>query len=375
MANPAQTPQTMPEGGYDTPEAAARAIEDSLPLSLFGEKDEGQGEEQEKGEKKAPDDPPKSEDEPDEDSEEEADEEEDEADEEESDEIEEESDDGDEDQETALETFDDLSEALGVDKDQLTTLTLSTKVDGVESQVSIADLIKDHQSNVAAQKRFRELNEERKTFGAEMEEKRTKTEEKLHNLGTMLAALKQQVIGQVDSAEMMRLRAENPSEYLLKEADIRKSMSQFGALEHAAAKQYAELTEAREKEAQESFDKRVKTSLEKLPEVIPGWDDARYKQIMDYAIGTGAPAELVHGITDWQFIKMIDDARLYQETLKQGDAAAKKVKKTPKKVPKKVASKAGVKTSKKRLSRVGSQFKKDPNVRNAGEVALEILSQ
>ncbi len=347
---------TPPEGGY-TPDAAQSQIEDLLSGLDEPEETESEAEAEESEETEG------DEVEETEESDDESQEAEEAADDEES-----------EEEAPDINNLDDLVEALEVDKeDFLANLTVSTKVDGQTSEIALKDLIRGYQTDQHNTRRSQAFAEEKKAFDSQVEQKTKQMQDGLHQFGSMLQALEAQVVGQLDSDEMQRLRIEDPQQYLLKSRDAELAQHRFAQLKQAAANKFAETQQALKEQQEGQHKALVDEAIQKLPEVIPGWNSDKYQDMLKYAIEeVGIPADVAQNSVHWQLFVVLEESRLYRESMKKADVVKKRVKKTPK-VVKKAAQTKPITTESKNLSQAKKRFKRSGSRKDAQSVVEQLL--
>lgn len=104
---------------------------------------------------------------------------------------------------------------------------------------------------------------------------------------------------------------------------------------------------------------------------IPDWSDELYNQIRNYAVTSGLPQEQVNRYTDASVIKLINKARLYDQSKKV--AVAKKAKAPVKVLRSQKAPPTAQKSAKSRLEASNARLKANPN--DFDEIAEAIMAR
>lgn len=264
-----------------------------------------------------------------------------------------------EDDETEDEDADESEEGDEEAEEKAPALTddavVKVKVDGKEIDVSVKDLKRlygQEQSltrktqEVAAKRKEADANTQR--LDASYQKLYTKAADKFKPYSEIdwVVAAKQLDVEQLQSLRKEAQEAYDDFRFVSEEADnfVKSNQQQQQANLQVAAKEANKVLKAE----------------------IPNWSPALYDQIREFAIGKGLDASLVNNIVDPSVIKILHQARLYEQGKK---IATKKKVATPKKVLKSTAS-TTVKDTKGSSTKSASKFANSGSAEDAADLFL-----
>lgn len=253
----------------------------------------------------------------------------------------------------AIESLSDLAEALGMSQDDLLkTIRGKVKVNGEERDVTIADMVAGFQKGEAYEERKAKLQQEREAFESEATKAREYLSQQITQTNRMGQLLQAQLVGEVNSPQMQKLRTENPGEYAARMQELNKrSQDLQQALAWQNQQIEAQQEQLREKE-NEQRTQSLQREMELLSEKLPDFDrDATISYMKENGF-----TEAQMDIDNHLWLVVLDKARKFDQQAKAGDVAAKKVKTLPKLVKpgkQKTVSKSQVSELKSRLKKTG----------------------
>ena len=196
------------------------------------------------------------------------------------------------------------------------------KVDGEEVEVTVDDLLKSYQLEQTAQKRLREVAEDRKKVSSEAQQVEAERKYYAENLALLQDALKQNQTGNRTEQQWADLYQKDPIAYMKAKEDVRDREAKLQALqqEQLALQQ-----------------KQVETEQVKLLERIPEWKDTEVanrerNNIVTYAKRFGFSEQEIAATNDSRVVDLLRRAYLYDALQSRKPTATKKVKKAPKMV-------------------------------------------
>ena len=196
------------------------------------------------------------------------------------------------------------------------------KVDGEEVEVTVDDLLKSYQLEQTAQKRLREVAEDRKKVSSEAQQVEAERKYYAENLALLQDALKQNQTGNRTEQQWADLYQKDPIAYMKAKEDVRDREAKLQALqqEQLALQQ-----------------KQVETEQVKLLERIPEWKDTEVankerSDIVTYAKRFGFSEQEIAATNDSRVVDLLRRAYLYDALQSRKPTATKKVKKAPKMV-------------------------------------------
>jgi hypothetical protein len=196
------------------------------------------------------------------------------------------------------------------------------KVDGEEVEVTVDDLLKSYQLEQTAQKRLREVAEDRKKVSSEAQQVEAERKYYAENLALLQDALKQYQTGNRTEQQWADLYQKDPIAYMKAKEDVRDKEAKLQALqqEQLALQQ-----------------RQVETEQVKLLERIPEWKDTEVankerSDIVTYAKRFGFSEQEIAATNDSRVVDLLRRAYLYDALQSRKPTATKKVKKAPKMV-------------------------------------------
>lgn len=231
-----------------------------------------------------------------------------------------------------------LAEMLGIDESQLTVLDdggfmLNVKVDGQQSQHSLADVIKNYQTESSVTNKSKALSDERKTFENAVATKAVEIKQTLELNQRLAQVLQEEIVAEFQTVDWEDLREFNPAEWSAKRQELGAKYQKIQRVQAELGQQANEaMTQAQEK-ATSNRNVYLKGQWDVMLNNNPGWsDDAVYDKDMG---AMRAFANETYGFSDADFatvvdarvIEMVKDAQAYR---KGKQFAEKKITKLPK---------------------------------------------
>ena len=231
----------------------------------------------------------------------------------------------------------DLTEHLKEGREHYDKLKIPTKINGVEGEATITELLRDYQKNESLGQKTDSLASDRAAFDKESSGKRIEYSEALSNAASLINQLEQQLVQSADNVDWKDLRESDPAEFAAKKQELVERQQQYQNARESLSKEH-------KIKQSEHFDSVLRTESEALIRDFPTWSDedtakAEKSKVRDYLLGSGFTATEVDGQVDKDgnilSAGMIDHRaiRLAHKAM-QFDAGDKKVKITKKKVRK-----------------------------------------
>ncbi len=191
------------------------------------------------------------------------------------------------DDESPIESFAQLAEAIDVDEDTLRGLNLTYEdSNGDEITLKLADLVTGHKNAEDVQGNRAKLADERRVFD-------TESAARLETMNGQAAALAQQfqmveqfILSEAQEPRLVALRESDPAEYMLRENELRQRAGQLQQARAQAAQQY----EAYRTQLMQEYVTREAKSLQ---EVYPDWGDSHKAKVKDTITSLGFAADEV----------------------------------------------------------------------------------
>lgn len=273
----------------------------------------------------------------------------------------------DEEQVRPLTSLSDITEQLGVDEDALMDIKIMTKVDGVEEEATLAQLIKERQLERHVNRKSMELSDQKKEIEKERETIQAERDQKLKEIEHATQIANQLLAGEYQSIDWEKLRKEDSVEYLEKKAQFEEYGQHLSQLSNLIKQEQQKETQAQ----QEKLKAYVEDQQKKLVNAVPEWKDQNvlkkdYSELVDFLRDDfGVTKEELNGILDHRFYLMARDAKRYRELQKRNPRAEKRDRKTGK--PAKPGARKTPEASRKtEISEHKKRFNKARDVQSAG---------
>lgn len=232
------------------------------------------------------------------------------------------------------------AKALGVDDNDIVLDAdgnfqgVRTKVDGVESVVSLKEAISGFQFSKVVTQKSQALAEERKQF----EELKTAVTQdytkRIENATKLTELLANKFLEDYNSIDWQKLRQDNPGQYAALQQDMQGKRAELEAVFSALDTERTVQEQQATKEQQNSWAKHLQKQAEIAINDNPEWKDVnKFKDAMSsmqsfVSEAYGFTAEEFTSVYDARLLRLIKDAQAYRAGVKQINE--KIVNKTPK---------------------------------------------
>lgn len=204
------------------------------------------------------------------------------------------------------------------DESESVSESVKIEVDGeeytTESIRGLRDKAKDLQSGFT--QKYQQVAERRKEI-----------EQKSEQVGQQLQFLEQQLkapLAQFEQVNWQELQANNPAEYQQLQTQYRNALNGYNQVNNALKA----FQDKAKQEADADFQRRAGEAATTLKEMHQDWNDDLYRNVLDYAIENGAPAEEIgNEIRPW-VINLALKAMRNDRSKIQAKPVTKSVKKT-----------------------------------------------
>ena len=238
--------------------------------------------------------------------------------------------DDDTDSEGHIESLDELLSALEVDEDAFGALKTKLKIEGEEVEVTLSEVLKNHQFAARNTQRAQELAANQRRFEAEKTEQIQVLKQAIDQGKAYHQAAYQVLQAEIQSPEVQQLEQTDPGAFLQYHRHAQQRVAQ---LEHS----YNQLL-AQESAAGEQFrEERLRAGRQRLRESIPDFDtDERRKKIVSVFTDRGVAPQELDSLMDERIIQLVSDYADLQEKvslLEAREAQAQKVARPAVKAP------------------------------------------
>jgi len=204
---------------------------------------------------------------------------------------------------------------------------LKLKYNGEEKEVEEPEAIELAQKGYDYTQKTMALAKEREEL-RESSKKQLDTKLKEYDEKLQLAeqAIWHTLAPEIQNVDWNKLAAENPAEWAQRYQHVQNVNAKLAQIQAERQK----ISQARESELKETFQKQAKEAVEILSKDIPGWSNDLYGKVLKTGMEYGFKAEEVNAITDPRAIKVLHDAMKFRALQSAKPAVEKKVASVPK---------------------------------------------
>lgn len=274
-----------------------------------------------------------------------------------------------------LTSLDDVVQALGVEPDALMQIRLKTKVDGVEEEATLAQLIKERQLERHVNRKSMEVSDLKKELEKKAETFESEKQQKLGQLSQATAIAHELLLGEYKAIDWAKLEKDDPIEYLTKKDQFAKY--------NASLNQVASVIQQEQQKALEGQKAKLKEFIQEqqklLSSKLPGWGDEKVRS-KEYGELVGflksefnvTPEEL-NGILDARFYEIAYDAKRYRELMKKNPKVENRDR-TPQKFVKPGTSQGQAQRSTAQISDLKRNHSKQKDVKSAAALINALVT-
>ena len=283
----------------------------------------------------------------------------------------------DEEAEARFESLSELAEATGMDmEDFLSSIKATTKVNGEENAVSLADLIKGYQLESATTRKSMELSEQKKQFDESQARAQAELKAQFEQTGYLLRQAQQELTREFNAINWDQLQKDNPQDYLIKRQQFGERQAQIDQTINQATQQAQAFQNQQAQQQQQHRAEYLQKQDEMLLEAMPSWKDAETRKaesqaVAEYLTNQGFQAEEIANIVDHRLLVLASKAMSAEKSATDVDLAKKKVKKAPKLVQ----PNARQSKSQSNAKRTATLVKKAKQTGRAEDIAAVLLSR
>lgn len=212
--------------------------------------------------------------------------------------------------------------------------TVKVKVNGVEMEVPLSEVIAGYQKDSDYRQKTAELAEQRRATESERQavsQERAQLGEQLTQANSLLTAQLQQY----QNVDWNALLEQDPQGYLRARHEYDSVLANLQMVQQ----QRGQLDQVIAQEQQEARQQHLQHEAQALAKAFPHWSDAAVAKaekaaIREYLAKTGFREDEIAHAGDHRAIVLANKARLYDELMAKGATAVQKAKATPLKVEK-----------------------------------------
>jgi len=239
-------------------------------------------------------------------------------------------------QELHYENVAELAEATGLSlEDFMENIKVTRKIDGIEEEVTLAELRNGNQRDADYRRKTTELAENRKAFDSEVNQAKANLGQQMQEVAAMTTNLEQQLMGEFQSIDWNALEIEDREEWLVKRQKFGERQQQIETIKSQAQQKLSEQQteiQAKQQEQQQTY---LTNQNEMLLGIIPEWSDnsvreSEAKEMVSFLGDYGFSEAEAGNVVDHRLVKLARDAMKNKGKTSQIDTAKKLVKKLPK---------------------------------------------
>jgi hypothetical protein len=270
-------------------------------------------------------------------------------------------------------SLDDLLTSLKVDPTSVRSLLVTTKIDGVEKAVPLAEIIESFQLKGHVNNKSIELSNQRTQFEQEQQAVRTLFQQQLQQ-NQQLGNLAMQMLNHdYQKVDWNGLRANNPAEFAALHQEFQNRQGQIqnylGQIQQQSA------LEAQQQ--QQTLQQQLAAENERLMGARPQWrDPAAFskdrEQMTQYARSVGFKDAELGQIHDHRYMLILDDAARYRALQAAAPQALKQVRQAP--VMAAPGSRTNVNPQDARRAQAIERFNRNPKDEDAQAAVFSLFS-
>lgn len=235
-----------------------------------------------------------------------------------------------------FESLTELAEAAGMDYDEfIRTVKTTTKVNGEEKQLPLADVIKGYQLESDFTRKNEAFLAKQKQWEQQQSNEQTALQRELQRAGQAFQLAQNQLTHEFQAINWEQLKADDPSSYLIQRNAYGERQAQLDHAINAATRNAENVMQQQKARQAQQLDQYTHQQDDLLLKAVPEWKKpevrkAQSQEIAAFLTEIGYSAEEIGNIRDHRVILMARNAMKGKATVSSADLAAKKVKAAPK---------------------------------------------
>lgn len=235
-----------------------------------------------------------------------------------------------------FETVDDLAEALGMEVgDFLQNIRGKFKLNGEESEITLAELQAGYQKDADYRHKTAELAEQRKADQEAREKANAEMQARLDQLDTSIDTLNNQLLSEFSAVNWDDLRMNDPGEYAARLQEFQGRQVQINQAQESAKAEREKLAQEQQAKQAEAYQSYLQQEQQALLQAIPTWSNpdvakAEQGQLTEFLRGVGFNEQEISAAADHRIIKMAYDLMNLKKKVGKVDVAKNIVKSKPK---------------------------------------------
>lgn len=227
-------------------------------------------------------------------------------------------------------SLDDLLTSLKVDPQSVMKLSVTAKVDGVETQVPLEQVLKSYQLEGHVNNKSIELSNQKTQFESERNEWRTATQQALQQHQAMGNLALQMLNHDFNRIDWNTLRANNPAEFAALQAEYGQRQQQIQGF----LQQVQQQSQQEAQQQQQAHQQVLAQEQQRLMDARQEWRDPQAfskdrESMVNYARSLGFKDAELNQIFDHRYMLILHDAARYQALQAAKPQALKQVRQAP----------------------------------------------
>jgi hypothetical protein len=268
-------------------------------------------------------------------------------------------------------TIQELAEAIGVPVDEfLGKIKGRVKINGVEQEVTLADMRNGYQMESDYRRKTAELAEQRKAFESERESVAQGIQRQFNEAQALTSVLEQQLTAEFQNLDWANLRVSDPAEFAAKRQEYNERFAHIQAIKANVENNLQQQAAYAQQQQQEQVKEILRQESERLAEALPEFrDPAKAKavrgELRNFLQTMGYTDTEIATVFDHRQVMIIRDAMEYRKLKEKGVEVKNKVATAPKlSKPGSQESKAGNEAFRDKLAKL----RKSGRVEDAAEL-------
>lgn len=267
----------------------------------------------------------------------------------------------------------DLLTAHKIDPESVMGLHVTTKIDGVETQVPLSDVIKSYQLEGHVNNKSIELSNQKTAFEQAQQQWQQANQQQIQMHQTMAQAALQMLNHDYQKVDWNTLRMQNPAEFAALQAEFQQRQGQIGQFVQQVQAMAAQEAEQQQNALRQSLTKENELLLNARPEWrnADAFNKAR-DSMKQYARSLGFQDAEINSIYDHRYMLILSDAASYRALQASAPQALKQVRQAPPMA--KPGSRVDVNPQEAKKQQALDRMKRNPRDIDAQAAAFDIFA-
>jgi hypothetical protein len=274
-------------------------------------------------------------------------------------------------------TVEQIAQQLNIDPNNLLSAKVKVKVDGVESEAKLADLVKSYQLESHLNNKSMQLSEKMKVAEAELNQHKQYLQAQAEQGAAIINTLSAELFKEQSAINWDELYQLDPGTWAAKRQEfadrhyaIQQAQSTFA---EQIGSQIQQQNQAQQAQLIQFFESQKQAVFDKLPDwKNPEVAKKEGKEIADYLKANSFSEQETHSIIDHRQVLIVRKAMLYDKLMQSKPTIDNRVKSVPK-VLKPGAARSKADIAAERNSQKFSILKKTGNVKDAASLLMDMF--